>query len=125
MGPVRRHAGVQGQAARRTLVKAGRFFPSSKRCSACHTVVAALPLHVRSWTCSACVTLHDRDVNSAINLQQEGRRLVAAGRKPAPETGGKRGLKTPAETGKTPPSTLRRGRWGTVDETGSHGSAAA
>uniref|UniRef100_UPI0035300F78 hypothetical protein n=1 Tax=Nonomuraea sp. G32 TaxID=3067274 RepID=UPI0035300F78 len=88
-------------------------------------MVAALPLHVRSWTCSACVTLHDRDVNSAINLQQEGRRLVAAGRKPAPETGGKRGLKTPAETGKTPPSTLRRGRWGTVDETGSHGSAAA
>ncbi|MGI5285118.1 RNA-guided endonuclease InsQ/TnpB family protein [Nonomuraea polychroma] len=109
----------------RTLIKVGRFFPSSKRCSACHTVVAALPLHVRSWTCSACGTLHDRDVNSAVNLQQEGRRLVAAERKPAPEMGGKRRPKTPAETGKTRPSTLRRGRRGTVDETGSHGSTAA
>ncbi|MEV4477454.1 RNA-guided endonuclease InsQ/TnpB family protein [Nonomuraea salmonea] len=107
----------------RTFVKIGRFFPSSRLCSACGALAGQMPLAVRRWTCPCGVT-HDRDVNAEINIRAEGRRIVAAGRKPVPEMGGKRRRKTPAETGKTPPPAPRGERGGTVDETGSHRSAA-
>ncbi|MEU7833028.1 transposase [Nonomuraea sp. NPDC049129] len=107
----------------RTFVKIGRYFPSTKLCSACGAIAEAMPLTVREWTC-ACGVTHDRDVNAEINIRAEGRRIVAAGRKPVPEMGGKRRRKTPAETGKTPPPASRGERRGTVDETGSHRSAA-
>lgn len=45
-----------------------RFFASSKTCSVCGEKINSLPLSVRTWTCSACGTVHDRDVNAAINL---------------------------------------------------------
>jgi putative transposase len=57
----------------------GRFFPSSKTCHVCLNQVGSLPLDVRSWTCSNCSTLHDRDVNAAINIRDEGLRLLALG----------------------------------------------
>ncbi|MFI9837570.1 zinc ribbon domain-containing protein [Nonomuraea sp. NPDC051941] len=87
-------------------MKIGRFFPSSKFCSACGALAEQMPLAVREWTCPCGVT-HDRDVNAEINIRAEGRRIVAAGRKPVPEMGGKRRRKTPAETGKTPPPAPR------------------
>jgi hypothetical protein len=37
----------------------GRWFPSSKICSACGRVLEELPLSIREWTC-ACGTFHDR-----------------------------------------------------------------
>ena len=46
------------------------FYASSKTCSACGQVMEVLPLGVREWTCPACQTPHDRDVNAAINLKQ-------------------------------------------------------
>jgi putative transposase len=57
----------------------GRFFPSSKTCHVCLNQVGSLNLDVRSWTCSNCSTLHDRDVNAAINIRDEGLRLLALG----------------------------------------------
>jgi putative transposase len=45
-----------------------RFFPSSKTCSCCGSVVDSLPLSVREWTCQDCGTLHDRDHNAAKNI---------------------------------------------------------
>jgi putative transposase len=62
----------------RTLVKIDRFFPSSKKCNACQNVVASLSLEVRYWTCPACTTTHDRDINAAINILKEGLRTLAA-----------------------------------------------
>lgn len=51
------------------IVVADRFYPSSKTCSGCGHKLEALPLAVRKWTCPACGTRHDRDVNAAINLK--------------------------------------------------------
>lgn len=48
---------------------ADRFFPSSKTCSVCGNVVDKLPLHIREWACPGCGTVHDRDENAAINLE--------------------------------------------------------
>lgn len=52
------------------LVLADRWYPSSKLCSKCGTKNGSLALGERSWTCGACATEHDRDVNAAINLQR-------------------------------------------------------
>jgi putative transposase len=51
------------------VVVADRWYPSSKTCSVCGHKLAALPLSVRNWTCPECGSLHDRDVNAAINLR--------------------------------------------------------
>jgi putative transposase len=47
-----------------------RFYASSKTCSACGYLMEVLPLRAREWTCPACQTTHDRNVNAAINLKQ-------------------------------------------------------
>jgi putative transposase len=54
------------------VVVADRFFPSSKRCSACGHKLDDLPLSVREWTCPDCGSIHDRDVNAAKNLLAYG-----------------------------------------------------
>lgn len=59
----------------RTLVIVDRFFPSTRRCSACHTKGPRLDVSVREWTCAECGVEHDRDGNAAVNLRDEGMRL--------------------------------------------------
>jgi len=54
----------------RTLVKTGRFEPTSQTCSTCGIKDGPKPLNVREWTCAACGTVHDRDTNAAINVKQ-------------------------------------------------------
>jgi putative transposase len=56
-----------------------RFFPSSKTCNVCLNQVGSLPLLVRTWTCNSCNTYHDRDINAAISLRDEGLRLLTCG----------------------------------------------
>ena len=51
-----------------TLVVADRWYPSSKRCSACGSVKAKLTLAERIYQCDACGLVLDRDVNAARNL---------------------------------------------------------
>nr|WP_037935059.1 RNA-guided endonuclease TnpB family protein [Streptosporangium roseum] len=55
----------------RELVVIDRWFPSSKLCSVCGTIAAAMPLEVREWVC-ACGAAHDRDVNAARNILAAG-----------------------------------------------------
>ncbi|WER45222.1 RNA-guided endonuclease TnpB family protein [Cupriavidus sp. WKF15] len=50
------------------VVVADRFYASSKTCSACGHKLESLPLSMREWMCPPCGTIHDRDVNAAVNL---------------------------------------------------------
>jgi putative transposase len=59
------------------LQKVGRFFPSTKRCHVCGLVNAALTLADRTWRCDGCGTVHDRDLNAALNIELEGLALLA------------------------------------------------
>jgi putative transposase len=54
------------------LLVANRFYPSSKRCSACGTIKEELPLDVRIYRCEnqECLVVIDRDLNAARNLRQ-------------------------------------------------------
>jgi len=53
-----------------TIVKAERFFPSTKRCSTCGVVKTEVPLSQRTFRCDACGAEMDRDLNAALNLEQ-------------------------------------------------------
>ena len=73
----------------RTLVIANRWFPSTKRCSACGHIGESKPLDVREWTCSECGTHHDRDINAAKNLSRVGQTRTEAIASKAPGDLGK------------------------------------
>jgi putative transposase len=64
------------------LVVAGRWYPSSKTCSACGQVKVELPLSERVFRCTACRLTLDRDLNAARNLAG----LVPAVAGSSPET---------------------------------------
>lgn len=50
------------------VIRADRWFPSSKTCSCCGAIADKMPLNVRTWTCAHCGAEHDRDINAARNL---------------------------------------------------------
>ncbi len=54
----------------KTILKVDRFEPSSKTCSNCGYQNTTLTLYDRQWICPVCNTLHDRDINAAINIKQ-------------------------------------------------------
>ena len=61
------------------LVKVDRFFASSQICNICgYKNPETKSLAVRAWDCPQCGKHHDRDVNAAINIRNEGMRLVTA-----------------------------------------------
>ncbi|MCX4700118.1 RNA-guided endonuclease TnpB family protein [Streptomyces sp. NBC_01373] len=62
----------------RTLVKIGRFTPTSQVCSKCGAKDGPKPLHIRTWTCAACGAVHDRDHNAAINVKTAAGLAVSA-----------------------------------------------
>lgn len=65
----------------RTFHKIGRFEPTSQICSSCGIKDGPKPLGIRIWTCTSCITTHDRDLNAALNILAAGRvdRLNACG----------------------------------------------
>lgn len=58
------------------IIKIGRFYPSSQLCNACGYKKIDLVIKDRSWTCPTCNTYHDRDINAAINILNEGLRIL-------------------------------------------------
>ena len=75
-GELVRQIAYKAEWAGRVHVRVDPWFPSTKRCSACHAVREDLTLADRRWRCRGCGTGHDRDVNAARNLAQEGLRLL-------------------------------------------------
>ena len=63
----------------RIYMEIDRFFPSSKTCSNCLHQLDNLSLDIRSWQCPKCQKVHDRDINAAMNIREEGLRILAGG----------------------------------------------
>jgi putative transposase len=58
------------------IVFVDRFYPSSKTCSVCGYKKHDLKLSDRVWTCPQCGEHHDRDINAAINIRNEGMKIA-------------------------------------------------
>ena len=58
------------------LVCIDRFYPSSKTCSVCGFIKTELKLNERIYKCPQCGSIIDRDENAAINLREEGLRML-------------------------------------------------
>jgi len=60
----------------RTYIKVGSFYPSSKLCNCCGYKNTTLTLADREWECPNCHTLLDRDKNAALNILDEGLKIL-------------------------------------------------
>ena len=58
------------------LVRIDKWYPSSQICSGCGCIHPEVKdLKVREWFCDWCLEYHDRDINAAVNIREEGSRL--------------------------------------------------
>ena len=60
----------------RTLSVVDRYFPSSQIFHCCGFQSGKKSEDVREWACPECGVIHDRDVNAAINILNEGLRII-------------------------------------------------
>jgi putative transposase len=79
MGTLRWQLEYKGQWYGTHVVAVDRFFPSTQLCHDCGFKNEHLSLADRMWVCPHCGVLHDRDLNAALNIRDEGLRLLAAG----------------------------------------------
>ncbi len=62
----------------REYIKIDTFYASSQLCSVCGFQNAdTKDLSVREWVCPVCEAKHDRDINAAKNILEEGLRQIA------------------------------------------------
>lgn len=63
--------GYKGFWCGSAVIKANKFFPSSRLCSECGVINDVLTLSDRTWQC-ICGAIHDRDGNASMNLKRYG-----------------------------------------------------
>jgi putative transposase len=88
---VRRQLDYKAATRGGLIVVADRWYPSSKTCSECDYKLETLPLSAREWICPSCGSVHDRDVNAAVNLRKMA---VSSTASVCGEEGSGRGRKT-------------------------------
>jgi putative transposase len=76
LGEFRRQVDYKSAWNRTPLIVIDRFFPSTRLCRGCGEVQKELTLRDRHWVCG-CGMVHDRDLSAAINIRDEGLRLLA------------------------------------------------
>jgi putative transposase len=59
------------------VVAINRWYPSSKTCSCCGEVMPDLSLDTRWISCKKCGLEMDRDINAAMNILNEGLRIIS------------------------------------------------
>ena len=62
----------------RKIVYVDRFYPSSKTCNHCGHINKQLKLSDRQWICPKCGEVIERDYNAALNILDEGLRILSA-----------------------------------------------
>ena len=60
------------------FITANRFYPSSKTCSHCGAIKKDLRLSDRTYVCTDCGMVMDRDLNAAVNLAALAKPNIAA-----------------------------------------------
>jgi putative transposase len=87
----------------KAFVKVGRFFASSQTCHTCgHKDPITKDLNVREWDCPVCGCHNDRDLNAALNIRDEGLRILRS------NTEGRSGIEACGETPNGKEETLCR-----------------
>ena len=62
---------------KKLFVKVNKWFPSSQICHSCgHREQSLKDLSIRDWECPCCHEHHNRDVNAAKNILDEGLRIL-------------------------------------------------
>ncbi len=69
----------KAEAEGKVYLEIGRFFPSSHLCSSTLLSLPHMDLSVREFNCPHCGSRHDRDINAAINIKNEGLRILTLG----------------------------------------------
>lgn len=98
MGEFRRQVEYKSVWNRKYLAVIDRFYPSSRLCRDCGAINETLTPSDRQWVCD-CGMAHDRDLSAAINIRDEGLRLLAEGHSERQNARG-RGVRLP--TGSNP-----------------------
>ncbi len=75
-GEFRRILEYKAKWYNRKIVFVDRFYPSSKTCHNCGYVNKSLTLNDRQWICPQCGEVIERDYNAALNILDEGLRII-------------------------------------------------